>query len=307
MKNDIENKRLSKIQEIAKERGGKCLSQRYINDMTKLEWQCARGHTWEATSNYIKRGSWCPECKIDDKLEELQEIAKERGGKCLSLKYVDINTNLNWQCAKGHIWETAPKYIKRGYWCPECSGKKKLTIKDMQELAKEKGGKCLSNEYLGGKIKLNWQCNKGHIWEATPDRIKNGFWCKECGNKKLRLEEMQRIANEQGGKCLSLKYINNMTKLEWQCARGHTWKANPMNIIRGHWCPECGGTKKLKIEDMQELAKEKGGTCLSLKYGNAKTKLEWRCKEGHVWKAHPNSIKNGHWCPECAQINRRKS
>ena len=38
---------------------------------------------------------------------------------------------------------------------------------------------------------------------------------------KISIEEMQEIARKRGGKCLSKKYINAHTKLEWQCANGH--------------------------------------------------------------------------------------
>ena len=51
---------------------------------------------------------------------------------------------------------------------------------------------------------------------------------------------------------------------------------------------------------MQKIAKSYGGKCLSKEYINTDTKLEWMCKEGHVWKAIPSSVKKGHWCPECA-------
>lgn len=57
---------------------------------------------------------------------------------------------------------------------------------------------------------------------------------------------------------------------------------------------------KLSIDDMRKIAKERGGECLSRKYINIKTKIKWRCKEGHEWEATPNNIKNNHsWCPYC--------
>ncbi|CAI2198996.1 4160_t:CDS:2, partial [Funneliformis geosporum] len=36
--------------------------------------------------------------------------------------------------------------------------------------------------------------------------------------------------------------------------------------------------------DMQNLAKAKNGKCLSDKYYDAHTKLEWQCEKGHKWK-----------------------
>ena len=48
--------------ELAESRGGKCLSDEYINAQTHLEWECAEGHSWFAVPNTVKQGTWCPEC-----------------------------------------------------------------------------------------------------------------------------------------------------------------------------------------------------------------------------------------------------
>ena len=97
----------------------------------------------------------------------------------------------------------------------------KLTIKEMQELAKSRGGKCLSTEYINALTKLKWQCEEGHTWEAKPHDIKSGHWCPYCAVKmraskvRLTIEEMQELANVKGGKCLSTEYIDALTKLRW--------------------------------------------------------------------------------------------
>ena len=56
---------------------------------------------------------------------------------------------------------------------------------------------------------------------------------------------------------------------------------------------------KLTIEQMHALAKAKKGVCLSTKYVSAKTKLRWRCSEGHEWETTPDKVKQGKWCPRC--------
>jgi hypothetical protein len=57
---------------------------------------------------------------------------------------------------------------------------------------------------------------------------------------------------------------------------------------------------KKSIEDCQKLAEERGGKCLSAKYVNSKTKIEWECKFKHRWFAIPNNVFNyDSWCPDC--------
>lgn len=125
--------------------------------------------------------------------------------------------------------------------------------------------------------------------------------------KKLTIEDMQILAIERGGKCLSSEYINTKTPLKWECKYGHQWTATVSNIIYGKtWCPKCDPEKKLTIEEMQKIASEHNGKCLSLKYKNTRTKLEWECEHGHRWKSTPNNIRKGRWCPICGHKKHRK-
>ena len=123
-------------------------------------------------------------------------------------------------------------------------------------------------------------------------------------SKKLTIEQMQELAKSRGGLCLSKKYINSRTKLELECKEGHRWFNIPSHIKRGQWCRDCSGLRKLTIEQMQELAKSRGGKCLSKIYVNSGTKLKWKCKEGHEWNAVPSSINRGSWCKKCSYPRR---
>jgi len=298
---------LKELQQIAKNRGGNCLSIDYINSTTKLEWQCEEGHIWKAKPADIKTSkTWCPYCAgRHQTIEDMQKIAKERRGSCLSEQYINAKTKLQWQCSEGHTWNATPNSTKNGQWCPACARKRsgnsqRLTIEEMQKIAKERRGRCLSTEYVNTHTKLQWQCDTGHIWTATPNTIKNGHWCPYCaGSAKLTIEEMQKIAEERGGWCLSSNYINNSTHIWWQCGTGHIWMAKPGSIKHGTWCPYCAGRHQT-IEDMQQIARERGGCCLSERYILAKTRLKWQCSEGHIWNAIPQDIKSGTWCPYCA-------
>ena len=233
-------------------------------------------------------------------------IASKRNGKCLSERYKNAQTKLRWKCSKGHQWEATPNNIKNGKWCPECSGTKRLTIEEMNNIAQSRSGRCLSKIYLGNKEKLLWECSKGHRWEAIPHSVKRGSWCPHCaGRARLTLEEMHLIAKKRGGKCLSEEYVNSRTKLLWECSKGHQWKAAPEHIKEGTWCPTCsskrsGKLRSATIEDIHKIALERGGKCLSRKYVNSHSPLSWECASGHRWESPATNIKSGNWCPECS-------
>jgi hypothetical protein len=188
------------VRKTAENKCGKCLSRKYINFRTKLIFTCSRGHKWEATyASVLKNNTWCPYCFKEDKkngkksskrltIEEMNTLAKANNGKCLSEKYVNVNTKLLWECSEGHRWWTSPHTIKyQNCWCPICViEKQKLTIEDMKKIAKNRGGECLSDKYVNAYTKLKWRCSCGYEWESEPYTIKRGCWCPKCGIEKSK-------------------------------------------------------------------------------------------------------------------------
>lgn len=437
---------LDDLQNIAKSKGGKCLSSNYINSSKKLQWRCKEGHEWKASLSMIKSGHWCPYCANHFKLtiKEMQELAAKRGGLCLSNKYINNSTKLKWKCKEGHTFEASPSHIKTSKsWCPKCgykvvSEKGRYSMEEIRKMAIKKGGECLSKEYNISGEKLLWRCNEGHEWKTSPHNIKNNTaWCpncnsyineelvraifekifevkfikgrprwligssgrtleldgynkdlgiafeyhgeqhfngdnyfyrsniktniekrmlddsikrrtclekginlieipfniqqkdyftyinEQCKNKgieidpnkhvnyrdlhiftKSKLQEMKDFAALKGGDCISTGYLGNANKLSWKCKHGHVWEATPQCMKkRLHWCVYCNPAKNtpLTIEEMQNIAINKGGQCLSKEYINSDKKLKWSCKNKHEWMVTPHDIKNGNWCPHCSK------
>ena len=310
---------LKEIQLIANKRGGKCLSEKYINNATYLKFKCENEHIWNARPDKIKLGQWCPNfpCNKSTKgtIQRMQELAKKIDkygkGKCLSTKYVNTNTKLLWKCGDDThpSFEKKPVYVGQGHWCEKCGGSEKGTIDKAHAGAKKRGGKCLSLEYKNAYTPLLWECMHGHQWSSKPTHIINkGSWCPYCAkNAKLTIEEMQDLAEKRGGKCISKKYKNDSTKLVWKCLdKTHpSWQATPNSVKSGKWCIKCAGKDKGTIKKMQEIAKKRNGKCISTNYINSESKLKWQCNREHLWESTPHSIKAGQWCPDCAHNNSR--
>lgn len=185
-------KALKLMQKWAKERGGKYLSNEYIDNEQHLIWECKNGHQFLSSRDYIKQKdgeTWCNQCnqhkKRQGKLQEMIDYAKKKGGKCLSTEYVNLDTPLTFKCKKGHVWETPPfNIVYSKTWCPKCVANAKLDIETMREMAAARNGKCLSKKYINTTTKLKWKCEKGHIWESNPYNIRAGHWCPKCWYKK---------------------------------------------------------------------------------------------------------------------------
>lgn len=193
------------------------------------------------------------------KLNDACELAALNGGQCLEKKYVNNNTPMRWKCVNGHSFTKKMREVKQmGHWCPRCIGHA-LNINDMHDVANSRGGKCLSLEYVNSRTKLLWECDKGHQWKATPHSVRRkignrkGTWCPACD--KLSLEDMRSIAVTMGGECLSKHYTNNSTKLQWKCKNAHIWFAVPASVLNGSWCPECsrGKVERMCKEVLEEM------------------------------------------------------
>jgi len=309
---------IQEMREIAETRGGVCLSAKYENTSSKLSWRCSEGHEWNAAPLHVKRDHWCPVCARVARLtlQEFQSIAEWKSGRCVSPEYLGLAAPLRWQCSLGHQWDARPASIKSGSWCPFCARNRKLELEQMCEIARERGGKCLSATYINGRAPLLWECGQGHRWKARPARVKNGArakgsWCLQCYNlrrvfrEELNIQVMRKLGLSRGGICLSTEYAGSKTKLTWQCALKHRWEARPVSIVHGTWCPQCARNQRLALTDMREIAARRGGNCLSREYLNEKTALAWYCSAGHRWSATPDKVKRGSWCPACARLARR--
>ncbi|RHZ69844.1 hypothetical protein Glove_277g30 [Diversispora epigaea] len=234
--------------EIAFKKGGICLSEEYKNSYTSLSWKCRKNHIWQAPLERIKnQNSWCPKCAgsggIRLSLQIAKNIAQSRNGECLSDKYINIQSPLQWKCHQKHIWFSSLNTIKnRNTWYSYCAGYLKLSIDIAKEIAHHKGGKCLSENYISIDSKLLWECNKGHQWYTNLKCVRNfNTWCLYCsGRYSCNLELAKKVANKKGGDCISEKYINSITPLLWQCAKNHIWYANLDKVKNSDtWCPFC--------------------------------------------------------------------
>lgn len=237
-------------------------------------------------------------------------LCKEHGVQLIEVPYSIKTENLpNW------IYVTIYKVnsslnLKKTLDIQKIEYAESTELKNLLNLAIERGGKCLSTIYFGSDKKHLFQCAKGHEWKATATNIKSGTWCPICkperiaqSKRKHSVSSMRSLAEKRSGKFLSSIFNSVNDKYLWECKHGHVWTAAPTDIVKGTWCPVCAkdglrGT----IEAMQIIARARGGLCLSTTYVNSQTKLRWKCHEGHEWEARPDNVKNKNsWCAICSK------
>ena len=303
--------------ELAKVRGGKCLSHDCSGSRDSLLWECKHGHQWRATLASLRYSrTWCPKCVKQSSalsLHVARETALSRGGKCLSEEYQNTTLPLHWQCACGHQWKASLSSVKtQKTWCPKCakarrnSSRTSANIDAAHAAAEALGGRCLSQQCTSARERLEWQCSAGHVWMATYNAVKNQqTWCPYCAclRRTLAPVDLQQLADSRRGRCLSQSFKGSRTPLLWQCAQGHIWKASVHAILHGgRWCFKCATaatTVDTLIEIAKQLASERGGLCISDSCIGARVPLMWRCRDGHEWSASLGKVRHGLWCPWC--------
>jgi len=176
------------IKKLVEQKKGRILSKRYLGSDQKLVVCCERGHRWGSTPDNLKSGAWCQKCydlrrgtSLRLGIDKISKLISSKGGKLKTENYANARSILTIECEKGHVWKTASVNImNKGHWCPYCSRTIKLTIADMEELGRKKGGECLSKKYVNNQTNLLWKCKNGHVFSARPDNIKSGTWCPKC-------------------------------------------------------------------------------------------------------------------------------
>jgi hypothetical protein len=181
----------------------------------------------------------------------------------------------------------------------------KITIEYIKKHVGDKyNGKCLSKKYQNGRTgKLSWKCEKGHGWSSTWNNVRNGVWCGICSGHHLDINLILEHVKKKNGKVINVKdYVNNSTKLTYECHKGHKWKASWSNIgSHKKWCPKCAKNQKLSLKFAKNVAKRRKAKLVSTKYINAAIKLDWICVAGHSFSMSLNHINSkGSWCPRCS-------
>lgn len=91
---------------------------------------------------------------------------------------------------------------------------KKTLIVDVQNFALAKGGKLISTSYSNILAKYKWECDSGHIFEATFNHVKNrGQWCPICGKIKSHNSLIERMKDPIVRDKISKSHLKRLNKL----------------------------------------------------------------------------------------------
>ena len=310
---------IEEMHEHATSKGGKCLSTEYINNQTKLEWECANGHVWKASPLSIRAGSWCNQCHLylgEEKcrytLEKLLQYKFKKDRHTLGNRYELDGYNEELKIAFEHHGKQHYEYTRPYHRKKEDLEKQQKTDEHKRNLCKDLGINLIEIKYTvseNDKELVVYLMNELNKLNVTVSVDVETFSFEGLYEYISPLNQLRKIAEENGGKCLTNQYVNKRTHMKWECSEGHVWEASALSIQNGIWCEKCKFEKSLKIKDAQnkeknllklkEMAIIKGGKILSNEYKNNYSVMTCQCENGHIFERKASSIRRGGWCDEC--------
>lgn len=235
-----------------------------------------------------------------------------------------------WRCNAGHSYEA--KVSQRnfsGSGCAVCKGKRIepgfSDLKTKHPRIAESWDKEL-NEGLSPEgfsptsaKKVWWKCPKGHSWlMRIGDRVTHNQGCSVCANRQivagvndlltLAPEVAAMLAPELNPKDLASRVgLHSTVKAWWTCLEGHVYQAKVGSRHKAG-CAVCAGQRVLAgYNDLESQNPDAAAHFLQGKNGVSPSELLvssriqywWECDLGHNFKAHPDSVRKGNWCPYC--------
>lgn len=184
---------------------------------------------------------------------------------------------------------------------------KKLKMEEVQKIVKDICGyTIIDKEYKNSSSKMNCIDSQGYKYYCTLQNLK--FAGKSRAFQKSNPHTIENIKlwmkiNKRDDILISTQYISNGSKnkdkLVFVCKQGHEFKTTWADYQSGKGCPKCVRRYE-SLEDYKKVIYKMYGDEYEVlgEYKNSQTKILMRhniC--GHEWLVTPNSMTQGHGCP----------
>lgn len=312
---------LKRLRTIARNNGGRLLSNIFHGARENHRFECAEGHQWSASASNVwkKNGTWCPTCAGRKKnLKEFINIIRAKGGTCHSDKYESMTSYLDVVCADGHRFQITPASLKRGSWCKQCFP---YLMESFCRLVLEYHlGFSLPTKYpswlvsdYGGRMQLDGydELNKFAFEYQGEQHYQNiEAFGDETDLKRRKSLDLQKqiICKNNNVVLLEIPFISylkqcrdievHIVELLKKTLPGYK-QSKPFGVIRRADVPVPS-----KLQNLKRIAEEKGGECLSTVYLGVDGYVELRCANGHEWETRASNVFKGHWCRTCAGLDK---
>lgn len=192
------------------------------------------------------------------------------------------------------------------------------TFNDFIEVAKKKNKNdiyFIENSFSSYDEPISAICKIHGIFQTTPHKVLNGYWCPSCGGtKKLTTKEFVEKAKKIHGDKYDyskVNYVNYKTKVHIICQTHGAFTQTPHMHLSGQGCPECKRKKISEANKYKMLSAEtftqKANSVHNFKYKypelevfvNQSEKIKIICPLHGEFFQNTGDHLQGHGCKEC--------
>ena len=292
----------------------------YVNISKKILHKCmVCGNEWMVQPDQLLREHGCPKCTKNILSQSEFEKKVETYGKVKILgEYRNAKSKIKCLCLICNEIVELPTYsVAHGGGHQKCSNKilsercRKTTEQFTRELESTLPSVKILGKYTGAKDKIKCECLKcGNIWEPIATNLLRGHGCSICAHENLKYTEVdfnEYMTNNMPDIIVLGDYKGHSEKINVKCSVcGNIWETIPEYLYHNKGCYFCGKRRtgeKLSMSN-DEFLKKLYDLSLDVipidSYVRTQKKIEVKCKHcGHIWKTKPNSLLQGHGCPNC--------
>lgn len=239
--------------------------------------------------------------KIKHSIQEVRENFEKEGYTLLSTEYKNNFTPIKFICHKGHTGSILYKNWIKGMRCHNCTIESLRLSEDFVRNELEKEGFKLLSKYINSSKKIEFECPNGHRHNIPFRDWQRGQRCGKCSKvTKYDYEFVKEQFDKEDYKLLSDKYINNKSKLEFECPNGHKHKIAFADWMKGQRCGMCSKKTRYGYSFVKNEIEKDGYKLLSETYSNNKTYIEVQCIKGHKYKVIFDNWVGGSRCKRCS-------
>lgn len=166
----------------------------------------------------------------DDRLDELRDLLAGKDIELLSEAWIGTNQAYEMKCLVcGNLWKARGNSFfnsRRVSGCDYCNRREpgnKQDISALVDYARQYGGKVLSENYVRRNHNYDWECGKGHVFNASFNNLKyRNQFCPTCESRMVRLnlsQEQAVTAFREFGYELEADYKDKGTYSKVRCLR----------------------------------------------------------------------------------------
>lgn len=199
---------------------------------------------------------------------------------------------------------------------------KKLSYEYVKSVIEEKGCTLLSENYINSKSKLLIRCKCGNEFKASYEAMRDyKKGCNTCARKRmgtrLTIKILRDRLKDKPCKVISDYYVDDRTKLIFQCNCGNLFEREPRVVIHqnSYLCLECAYESGLKhrrkthkefLEEVEKLTGDEYMVISEYKGAHYKVKMVHNSTlcDNYEFEIHPTSFLKGTRCHKCDVIKK---